>query len=186
MLRHGQTVWNTLGRLQGGQDSPLTEYGLQQVDRMGQLLLRELEGAEGVQCQVSPLGRAQSTASRLQTTLPRTKWTTDYRLTEMNFGSWDGMTAYEIAMEYPGLLDGSEAFDWFLRTPDGESFEAVNARLGDWLRTVSGPTVVVTHGVTARVLIGIYLGLPQEKTLRLALPDGGLARLAGGRLTLLS
>lgn len=56
LVLHGQTICNTLGRLQGLQTSPLTEYGLQQVDRMGQVLLQAFEGKEAPsQCHVSPL-----------------------------------------------------------------------------------------------------------------------------------
>ena len=187
LLRHGQTVWNTLGRLQGLQNSPLTEYGLEQVDRMGQILLHALQGVtEPLQCHVSPLERAQFTATRLLANLPPMSLKTDDRLAEVSFGSWDGMTAYEISVEYPGALDGSEAFDWFLRAPDGECFEAASARLGGWLKSVSGPTLAVSHGVAARVLMGVYLGLPREETLRLTLPDGGLAYLADGKVTYLS
>lgn len=187
LVRHGQTVWNTLGRLQGRQNSPLTEYGLEQIDRTGHVLRRVIKGLEEpLNCHVSPLERAQFTASRLLANLPPTAITTDDRLIEVSFGSWDGMTPYEVSVEYPGALNGAEAFDWFFRAPDGESFEAASARLGDWLGSISGPTLAVTHGVAARVLMGVYLSLPRHEALRMTLPDGGLTCLADGKVAFLS
>ena len=187
LVRHGQTIWNTLGRLQGLQNSPLTEYGRHQVDRMGQVLLRAFEGKETpLQCHVSPLERAQVTASRLLANMPQMQVRTDARLAEVDFGSWEGMTAYEIDKEYPGALDGVGPFDWFFRSPDGESFQTASARVGDWLESITEPTIAVTHGVTARAIIGVCLGLPQEQALRLTLPDGGVTYLTDGMVSFLS
>ncbi|MCR6672018.1 MAG: histidine phosphatase family protein [Devosia ginsengisoli] len=175
------------GATAGPAEFPLTEYGLGQVDRMGQVLLNALEGRdEPLQCHVSPLERAQVTASRLLANMSQMSLKTDDRLAEVSFGSWDGMTAYEISIEYPGALDGAEAFDWFFRAPDGESFEGASARLGAWLKSVSGSTIAVSHGVAGRVLMGVYLGVPRHEALRLAVPDGGLACLADGKVTFLS
>lgn len=32
LVRHGETVWNTLGRYQGIKDSPLTSHGVRQAN----------------------------------------------------------------------------------------------------------------------------------------------------------
>ncbi|MCB2120639.1 MAG: histidine phosphatase family protein, partial [Rhodobacteraceae bacterium] len=38
VLRHGETVWNAEGRMQGTLDSPLTERGCAQARRQGEIL----------------------------------------------------------------------------------------------------------------------------------------------------
>ncbi|NET23734.1 MAG: histidine phosphatase family protein, partial [Okeania sp. SIO1H5] len=38
VIRHGETVWNRQGRYQGFLDSPLTEKGIQQAQRLRQRL----------------------------------------------------------------------------------------------------------------------------------------------------
>ncbi|WJH36612.1 histidine phosphatase family protein [Paenibacillus sp. CC-CFT747] len=38
LVRHGQTQWNVEHRLQGHQDSPLTEWGIQQAEWLGEAL----------------------------------------------------------------------------------------------------------------------------------------------------
>ncbi|WP_411195835.1 phosphoglycerate mutase family protein, partial [Rhizobium sp.] len=46
LLRHGETIWNTLGRFQGQKDSPLTERGIEQAEQMARLLRKEIAGSE--------------------------------------------------------------------------------------------------------------------------------------------
>ena len=60
LLRHGQTVWNREGRMQGRLDSPLTPLGQVQAARQGAILR-----ANGVAfpARTSPRGRARTTAA---------------------------------------------------------------------------------------------------------------------------
>ena len=55
--------------------------------------------------------------------------------------------------------------DPFLRNyhaPNGESFDAMCARVQSFLNDLTGPTIISTHGITSRVLRGLVLGLDQE------------------------
>ena len=45
-------------------------------------------------------------------------------------GSWDGLTKAEVAALDPGLMEAPPP-DWFMRSPDGESYDAFASRLGD-------------------------------------------------------
>ncbi|MDS7597141.1 phosphoglycerate mutase family protein [Agrobacterium tumefaciens] len=180
LLRHGETVWNTLGRFQGQKDSPLTAHGIEQADLVARTLGREISnGHQSYEMQISPLGRTRETAHRVQRVLPL-RTTEDGRLMEVTVGSWDGMTRFEIDSEFPGHLDGSDAFDWYFRSPDGESFDDVCKRAKDWIAGIQRPTVAISHGLFGRIIRGVYLGLSKREMLELPVPQDGFYRLSEG------
>jgi len=180
LLRHGETIWNSVGRFQGHKDSALTQRGIEQADQMAARLAEELaRTGETFEGRASPLGRARQTADRLAR-VTSLNFVDEPRLIEVTVGSWDGMTLYEIDAEYPGALTGADAFDWYFRSPDGETFDDACKRVGSWLSEVSSPTVAVSHGLTSRLLRGIYLGLSRREMLELPVPQNGLYRLCEG------
>ncbi|WP_041679321.1 histidine phosphatase family protein [Rhizobium etli] len=181
LLRHGETVWNEAGRFQGQKDSPLTERGQQQADEAGRRLARELERHPGqIDVHVSPLGRTKKTAARIARYVPL-RSRDEPRLMEVTIGSWDGMSHYEIHMEYPGMLEGADAFNWFFRSPDGETFDAACARIKEWLSQLRSTTIAISHGLTGRLIRGMYLGLSREEMLELPVPQTGFYRLQNGQ-----
>lgn len=185
LLRHGETVWNTLGRFQGQKDSPLTKHGIGQADLVSTLLYHELEGDCGsFDFQVSPLGRTRETADRLKLSMPL-NYREDARLMEVTVGSWDGMTKYEIDMEYPGALDGSDVYDWYFRSPDGETFDDACNRARDWISDVKRPTIALSHGLFGRIVRGVYAGLSMRETLELPVPQDGFYLLRDGGFSLI-
>jgi len=186
LLRHGETVWNSLGRFQGQQDSPLTSRGIEQADQVAHLLRDALHNDDQLfQMQISPLGRVRQTADRVQAKVPL-RYIEDDRLVEVTTGSWDGMTRFEIDNEFPGHLDGSNAFDWYFRAPDGESFDDVCKRATSWISDIRHPTIAISHGLFGRILRGVLLGLSKREMLELPVPQDGFYRLADGRCELVT
>ena len=57
LVRHGETEWNKLNRLQGNQDSPLTKNGIKQAHEVK----KSLEQYVIDKAYVSPLKRARDT-----------------------------------------------------------------------------------------------------------------------------
>jgi broad specificity phosphatase PhoE len=181
LVRHGETVWNLAGRFQGQHNSPLTTLGIKQADRIGMCLAKEIADLEArIEGHVSPLGRAKETAARIANFVPLT-FRDEPRLMEVTLGSWDGMTHYEIDFEYPGALVGSDAFDWYFRSPDGETFDQACERVTSWLSSVTSPTVAISHGLTSRLIRGIYLGLTRREMLELPVPQSSFVVLTGGQ-----
>lgn len=180
LLRHGETIWNVAGRYQGHLDSPLTSRGRDQAALMGRLLAR-LTGSSPtpLSAYVSPLGRAQETVG-IVAQYANLNRVDEPRLMEVGMGAWDGMSRYEISVEYPGALDGADKFDWYFRSPDGESFDALVSRISAWLKEIRTPAAAITHGVTGRIVRGLYLGLSKREMLALPTPQDGLYELAAG------
>jgi probable phosphoglycerate mutase len=155
-LRHGQTEWNAAERLQGRIDSPLTATGLQQATRQRQMLERcDLGGFEAYS---SPQGRAFHTAALVLVGLmPRIQ--TDSRLAEIGIGDWEGKRRSEIVIDSMLETGPERALELYQRAPGGEGFHALHNRCRDFLGALRGPAVLVTHGITSRMLRLIALDM---------------------------
>jgi probable phosphoglycerate mutase len=88
--------------------------------------------------------------------------TRDARLREVALGQWQGMTVDEIRRDWSFLTEGRDPFDWKFDAPGGESLAELAARAHAVLDGLAGPTVIVTHGLTSRVLRCLALGRPPE------------------------
>ena len=146
VLRHGQTEWNAAGRLQGHLDSPLTEIGLRQAQRQNETLLDyDLEGFRFI---TSPQGRARKTAQIALAGI-EAEIETSEELKEMTMGQWSGITRAEIAAErklrVPDLGE-LQVYDW---VPGGESTAQLFTRCAGFFAPLTGPPVLVTHGMTS-------------------------------------
>ncbi len=167
VLRHGETEWNKAGRLQGHLDSPLTSLGRAQASRQGDIL-KTLNIAEA-SVWVSPLGRAVATA---RIALPDgVKVQSDPRLMEIDLGRWNGWTKKQIMEDAPQVFEDAAPFAWYDHAPGGEGIDALAARVSDFLSEVKGPAVIVTHGITSRVM----------RCLATRTDVGALAEMGGGQ-----
>ncbi len=181
LVRHGETAWNLERRYQGRFDSPLTERGAAQARAIGQLLAG-LPAAVAAPIVASPQGRARRTAEIIREELGSAGAVrVDERLRELTLGSWDGLTYGEIEAVSPGIFD-DDGPEWCFRAPDGESYDAFAARVGEWLgeQNDAAPIIVVAHGLVSRVLRGLYAGLPRAVALTLPVPQDRIYRLSDG------
>ena len=158
VIRHGETEWNRIGRLQGGQDSALTDRGLQQADSLAALLQAHGIGPDSHILTSSPQGRALATAAPIARATGMTVRTDD-RLREIHMGQWSGLPRHEVDARWPATDPHETFIEWYARAPDGEGFDALWARVGAFLDDLTGPTVVVTHGFTSRFLRTRALGM---------------------------
>jgi probable phosphoglycerate mutase len=164
-VRHGETLWNTERRLQGSSDSPLTERGRAQAAENARTLREAVPEVLTLPFVVSPLGRARATMEiiRAELGLPREGYVVEPRLTEMAFGSWEGLTRKEIEAKYPGAWAMREASRWSHVAPGGESFALVAVRLRAWTADLRSDVVVVAHGALGRILRGLNVGMPEDQ-----------------------
>ena len=180
LVRHGETEFNAERRQQGHLDSPLTTLGRAQGAAIGRLLRDLIDEPDGWRLISSPLGRAQATAGLIAEALGL-PIETDRRVIEVSFGEWDGRLRDELAAEHPETFGRG---GWQFAAPGGESYESVEARVGDWLASLppepQRKVIVVSHGGSGRVVRGAYLGLPRAETLAQEVPQDAVFRLASG------
>lgn len=184
LLRHGQTEFNALGRLQGHVDSDLTEKGKGQARAMGLALAQLIDNPADWHIAASPLGRAQATARLVAEALPGVRLDVEPRLIEVSFGAYDGRLRSELEAEHPGAFGPS---GWAFRTEMGEPYDAARARVGSWLSDLAPEparqVIAVTHGITSRVLRGFYADLTLDDVVGLPVPQDAFFRLQGGQIT---
>ncbi len=177
VLRHGETHWNTEGRMQGHLDSELTPLGERQVA----LAARELAGETFEHLISSDLGRTLASARALCRTvqLPIGR---DAALRERHLGAFQGLTLAEARASHPEDARRFSERDPEHQVPGGESvrevYERVAARFEDLARMHAGARVlVVTHGGVLDVLYRHARGLPLGAPRDFALPNAGINRL---------
>src|SRR5262249_4279007 len=154
------TEFNVEGRFQGARDSALTPLGVEQGERLGRMFAGLVDPA----CRIiaSPLGRTQHTARLIREQAGLSgEAVSDPRLAEVSLGQWDGMLRADIEHMSPDYDAGAKRWSWYFDAPGGERFGAVAARLQGWLddaRKLDGHTIAVSHGLSGRVLRGLFLG----------------------------
>jgi probable phosphoglycerate mutase len=176
LLRHGGTEWNTVGRFQGQQDSPLTAQGRTQATAMGRRLATHLAmgeaGAVVPTLWASALGRSGHTAALVAAELGLAPETVrrDARLNEVSLGSWNGLTDGEMMARDEAAWTAwrRTADPWIAAAPGGESRADMARRAQAWLDEhvpavpQMAPHVVVGHGAFNRVLRGLYCGFGRD------------------------
>jgi glucosyl-3-phosphoglycerate phosphatase len=162
LWRHGTTEWNAERRIQGHTDVALTELGHAQAAQAAPLLAARKPDA----IVSSDLTRATDTAAPLAE-LTNLTVRRDSRLRERRYGDWEGLTAAEIADQFPAAAARQRAGEHDL----GHGIEPpadVMKRVGEALREIAdaapgGTTVVVTHSGAARYGMFELLGWPMEQ-----------------------
>jgi 2,3-bisphosphoglycerate-dependent phosphoglycerate mutase len=182
LVRHGETVWNLEGRMQGHLDSPLTERGIAQAHR---LALR-LVAARPVALYASDLGRTLATAAPIAQACG-VRIDTDPALRERHLGVFQGLTQGEIEAQHPDVWRRyrSEGPDYVV--PDGESarqrFERSREALARIAAAHTGESVViVAHAGTLDSAFRACTGMPLEarRTFSLANASINAIDLEGG------
>lgn len=163
-IRHGETDWNAVARLQGTQDIPLNDRGRQQAIANGRALAawfdRTGEAPETFDYAASPLGRARETMAliRAELGLAPDGHRIDDRLRELTFGRWEGMTLKEVKAVDAAGHAARKADRWEFVPPDGESYAMLADRIALWLDDVDRDMVIATHGGVVRALLKLISG----------------------------
>ncbi|MCC8100759.1 MAG: histidine phosphatase family protein [Clostridiales bacterium] len=180
IIRHGQTEWNSSYRLQGRTDIPLNESGRELARKTGEALARQ--GIRFERIYTSPLIRARETAELVSKNGGQTELVppilADLHLQEISFGAMEG----ERVRDENGVLNVENYIRFFndperyIPPEDGESFEALLERTGEFLEILRqeasgfteanscdndvsdkkhsvGNILISTHGAASRALL---------------------------------
>lgn len=169
-MRHGETRWNAEGRLQGAHDSPLTARGLRQAAWQAALIA----GLPGLRL-ASPQGRAVATA---RIVFPG-GFTCDPSLREIGLGDAAGLLLADLVRERPGLF-GAGGLGWYDTLPGGEGLAALETRMAGFLVRLTGPALIVSHGITLRMIWALVTGAGRGRLHHAPLEQGRVLALRGG------
>ena len=156
LVRHGVSLWNQRGRLQGQADSALAPEGEAQARALG----RHLADLAVDRFEASDLKRARRTAELMGCGTPvlNPLWR------EIDVGRWRGVAIADLLARrhdaYLAWRDGRHT------PPGGEPWQAFCDRVAEALAAVarvSGTALVVTHGGVIRAALALTVGLAPDE-----------------------
>ena len=195
VIRHGKTMFNTMGRAQGWSDTPLTPEGERGIQALG-IGLRE-SGLDFTHAYSSDSGRAIQTMGIILDELglkDQIPHRFDKRIREWCFGSFDGAYGSELfhgviphlyhIINYKDLsLEDLVNVIYQVDTAGwAETWEAVSHRILEGFTAIAkaveeqggGNALVVSHSWTIQTLICL---LQAKANLNLPLPNGSVSLL---------
>lgn len=163
LVRHGETEWNVLERMQGSQNSPLTEKGIQGAKRTGQFLATTPFVGAYSSTQQRAIDTRDYILAQHHHSVPAIPRFEEPAFCEMDFGLWEGQPIAD--------LNHLTAFQQYLNSPkdftaevnQGEHCLEVLARMQQGLRQIiqhydRGNILIVSHGTALRILLNTIRG----------------------------
>ena len=181
LVRHGETDWNRLRRIQGGgSNTLLNERGRKQVEYLAQRLREE----ELQAVYSSPLERALVTA-RAIAAHHQLEVSIEPSLREIDAGELEGVPVTRMGKHLSQILTMSSQGEAFPRIPGGESLPDVQERAWDTIKRMvskhpEGTLLVVSHYVVILTIICAALKLPLAQIGRFRLGTGSISAIEFG------
>ena len=188
LVRHGESVWNRAGRIQGQVNSPLTDLGINQAKAIsdhlsGILLNQELE------IYTSPLDRAIQTAEIIAQGIdhPSSKIIIEERLNDFNVGEISGTFGWDkVAEIFPEQAQLRLQDPMRFHPSGGESGAEFEARLRSLLEDLMDDgalKLMVSHGIVNKFIRGILKNLSGKEMVQLGESQNTIYRLEEGEET---
>lgn len=197
IIRHGKTMFNTIGRTQGWSDTPLTTEGEQVIQQLG----AGLKAVPFKEAYSSDSGRAMQTARIIlqeHTEGEKIPYRTDKRIREWCFGSLDGgydgelwgvvprilaFNNYEEMMsktisyrDLANAIIAADTADW------AEPYEKIRERVWSGFEDMAhkrekaggGNVMAVSHGLTISFLLSL---IDDSLPMQMGLDNGSVTTL---------
>lgn len=166
LIRHAESVGNIKGSLTSTTDYELTDKGKKQAQRLGKNLYDELK-EKRIAAYCSPLLRAKQTLQEILDCIDVNvvSITETPDLKEMDLGVLEGMPFDEQSIRYPDIDLGNRLS--CLHAPEGECYQDLKQRVKRFCDLyIDGSkdehVLIVSHGITLRVLTNTILQRPDE------------------------
>lgn len=161
LVRHGQTVWNAIGRWQGHAVVPLNNEGREQAERIAGYLASNQPPCDYLYS--SDLPRARETASIIAERLGQAVLL-DERFREMDAGEWQGLTVDEIKAWDTERFEEMLADPYNNARPGGESYQDQEQRAFDAVQDLASRhpdqhVMIVTHEETIASILRATTGM---------------------------
>jgi len=159
IVRHGQTVANNTGVLQGQSNSPLDETGQAQA----RAAAKRLAGEKFDAVFASDLGRTMETAEIILQAHPGMKAIPMTELREWNLGVLQGRTYADLTKEYPEVMAAFKTANDTTCVPGGESLLEFQQRVAGFLDRIAAEypgkrLLFITHGGTTQRIFRHVVG----------------------------
>ena len=153
IVRHGETQWNVQKRIQGQQNSQLSENGILQAELAGNTLARRTFDV----LISSDLERAVETAKIINRQL-HLAHECNANLRERSFGIFEGKTMAEIQQEYPDEYQLYQARTPHHAVPGGESIAQMFRRVTTEIEKIAQQfanqkVLIVSHGLVLEMMM---------------------------------
>ncbi len=193
LVRHGETAWNAIRRIQGSIDIELNATGQVQAAAIGQALARRhsqrhppgQDQEQGQDQRWSGTGRFHRLISSDQTRAAQTaaaiaqatglELTLDPELRERRYGLFEGQGYDDIETRWPADWARWQARDPAWGPPEGETLGGFNNRVCAWLDRISGAVESSATGTGASSLVSLELNEPLRV---IAVTHGGVLDMA--------
>lgn len=157
MIRHGETDWNIVKRLQGRSDIPLNEEG----KRLARVTAKALADVPFTRIYTSPLLRAKETATIIKgdRDIPLIE---EERIQEISFGIYEGYLCAEdhYTIPDPEFINFFKQPEKYIAPEGAEEIETLCERTTDFLQELVHTTayqddtiLISTHGAALRGLL---------------------------------
>lgn len=163
LVRHGESVSNVEGRVQGQEDVALSDRGQMQAEAVAAWSRTEFGDARPPIEEIwsSPLVRARETAERIATALGLPLQVDD-RLRELHAGVFQGHLWADLEQRFPEAVARWRSGDIDYCIPGGESRAQLAARGHEVLASLAARKVrgmiVVAHGGILTAALGSLVG----------------------------
>jgi broad specificity phosphatase PhoE len=176
LIRHGESVYNAEGRIQGHADIPLSELGCRQAEAAAEALARQPMEA----IFASPLRRAAQTAEIIAKRLGLPVQFDD-RLKEIDVGIFQGKLHSELERLYPQEIARWRSEDMDYAVPGGESRRQILQRGRSAFESILAEgrenVAIISHGRILMTTIKSLLGMPLTKP-PFSLQNGSITTLS--------
>lgn len=177
LIRHGESIWNRLGLVQGTRDSGLTLKGKKQAN----LLAERLNKCSFEAIYSSSLKRAYQTANALSA-VHNLPVVIEDGLREIELGDWEGKSHQQIVSQ-----DKENFEQWYklpleVRIPGAETVIEFKDRVVKTIESIlsrhaQGEIAIISHGGVISVYLAWLLEMNLNKVWTIALKNGALTTI---------